>query len=100
MSEIIKSAMRPLSEITERLRSTSTPVQLEDILLALAKYGEPRLSLQSNGWYCVINMRVTSVGVEFKVASEFGNPTPNAAAAECCQRVEQTLQDISAGATQ
>lgn len=71
-------------------------VPLEEMLLMLAKYGEPRLSLQGNGWYCAIEMRVSSVGVQFKVASEFGCKSPGTAAAECCARVEKTLSDLGA----
>lgn len=41
-------------------------IQLEEMLLALAKYGKPRLAHDGSGWYCVVEMYVTASGVNFK----------------------------------
>lgn len=70
--------------------------QLEEMLLALAKYGEPRLVHDGRGWYCCVEMYVTASGVNFKVASEFGRPTPMSAAIQCASRLDRALSDIGA----
>jgi hypothetical protein len=72
------------------------PADLEGVLSWLQKFGRPRLSCLGTGWHSNIEMHVSSVGAEFKVASEFGHPTPLAAAQECAARVVQTLRDLGA----
>lgn len=69
---------------------------LEEMLLELAKYGKPRLSHDGDGWYCAVEMYVSASGVDFKVASEFGRPSPIAAARQCAQRLDKALSDIGA----
>lgn len=69
---------------------------LEELLLALAKYGKPRLSHDGSGWYCAVEMYVSSSGVDFKVASEFGRPSPIGAAMQCASRLDKALSDIGA----
>ena len=64
---------------------------LEDYLSALSRYGNPRLSKQNNGWYCIVEMFVSGSGVQFDVKSEFGNPTPKDAAKQCLTRMSETL---------
>lgn len=67
---------------------------LESILASLAKYGRPRLGLYDGGWYCTVDMFVTGDGVEFKIASEFKNPTPLQAAFVCWERLQHTLDGL------
>lgn len=69
---------------------------LEEMLMALAKHGKPRLSHDGGGWYCAVEMYVCASGVDFKVASEFSRPSPMAAAQQCAQRLDKALSDIGA----
>jgi len=67
---------------------------LEAILHQLQSYGEPRCVMLNNGWYCAVDMYVSAIGANFKVASEFSHPTPRAAAQECRKRVLATLESM------
>lgn len=80
----------------ERLLLREGPISLEEMLLALAKYGKPRISHDGSGWYCAIEMYVSSSGVDFKVASEFGCSSPMAAALQCASRLDKAIKDIGA----
>lgn len=64
----------------------------EAYLLELAKYGEPRLSLLSKGWYCALDMHVSSIGCSFKVESEFGHASPSEAVIKCLERMREALK--------
>lgn len=75
-------------------RGAKMPSSLEDLLTALASYGSPRVTQIKKGWYCCVEMRVSSVGVDFKIASEFNHQTPTAAARECYERVVKTVSEI------
>lgn len=61
-------------------------------LLALSRHGRPSLSQMKDGtWYCRVEMAVTVVGADFTVSSDFKQTTPDAAAAQCLERVEGML---------
>jgi len=61
---------------------------LEELLLALAKFGNPRLTHAAKGWYCKI---YTELGVDSKLASDFGLDTPTLAARQCFERLDKAL---------
>lgn len=67
---------------------------LEELLLALSKYGRPSLSVVSQGWHCWVTMHVSSKGIEFKVSSEFDHPSPMSATIECYARLGKALKDL------
>lgn len=95
MSNIQTKADGSLSA-ADRNVMRDTTVTLEQMLLALTKYGKPHLSHDGDGWYCAVAMYVSSAGVNFKVASEFGRSSPMAAAQQCAQRLDKALSDIGA----
>lgn len=70
------------------------PLTLSAMLDRLLRYGHPRLSHIDSGWYCKIEMYVGDKGVDFKIASDFGHPTPEAAARETIERLAKTLQTL------
>lgn len=92
----LTSAAAPVSQHArierESIRDKNLP--LEAMLLALSKFGKPRISHMSEGWHCAVEMYVSSVGVDFKIASGFTLPTPTAAAQECAQRLDSVLRDL------
>lgn len=68
---------------------------LEDVLMDLAKWGHPRLSMPSGrGWYSTVEVIVTPVGAKFDVASEFGMATPLEAALQCRERLMAAVKAI------
>lgn len=69
--------------------------ELETELLSLTKHGKPRLSLQTRGWYCSIDMNTNAEGASFDVKSEFGHKTPSDAVAQAKRRAQQAVKTIS-----
>jgi len=45
--------MGMLDEIKNTMGS---PENLDDVLLDMSRYGQPKLSMHDNGWYCWIKM--------------------------------------------
>ena len=68
---------------------------LEDLLLEMARYGEPVLMLLSAGWTCSIDMNTTALGSSFKVRSEYRHQSPAAAAKECFERARKAVAALS-----
>ena len=66
-------------------------LNLEEILELMSKYGKPRLSRLSAGWYCAIDMWVGAKGVEFKIDSECRHMVAADAARECLKRLDDVL---------
>lgn len=76
-------------------KTAAAPESLESLLTGLERHGLPRLLKMGGGWYCNVEMNVTAVGAEFKVASEFDHRTAVAAAAECRDRVQAVLRSLN-----
>lgn len=75
----------------------ATGETLEDVLLDLAKWGQPRLGQYGSnhsGWHCSIEVNVTPVGVKFEAKSDFKKPTPLAAAIECRENLQAAVKAI------
>jgi hypothetical protein len=62
---------------------------LEEIMLELLNYGQPRVGVYgSDGkWHCNVEMNTNSIGSDFKVRSEWNHATPIEAAKLCRDRV-------------
>jgi hypothetical protein len=89
--------MSPL--LTTQTAPQGNPQDLQALLLALARYGQPRLGMYGpKGWHCSVEMNTNAVGAAFKVTTEFDLPTPIAAAMQCMERVEAAVKTISGGA--
>lgn len=71
------------------------PESLEELLLAIARYGEPSLLRTKSGWWCYVNMHVTSKGASFEIKSEPNHGSPTAAAQQCLERIGATLADFA-----
>lgn len=82
------------TEVDRAIIQDARAATLEMLLGALSKYGKPRVSLLSTGWYCAVDMYVGSKGVEFKIDSECRHDTPQAAARECCERLADVLRNM------
>lgn len=72
---------------------------LEDVLLELAKWGKPRISMPSGeGWYSCVEVNITPTGAKFDVQSEFRMATPLAAAIQCRERLLAAVKSIGGAA--
>lgn len=70
-------------------------LSLEELLLQLSKFGKPRVSHTGDGWYAALEMYVGREGVDFKIASDFGAPSPLRAVEQCAQRMKKALAALA-----
>ena len=66
---------------------------LDEKLIALTKYGKPRISVV-DGWSACIDMSVSANGVDFSIRSDFGCRTPSAAVDQLISRLKSTLGSL------
>lgn len=69
-------------------------MSLEELLIALSKFGKVRVSYLGDGWYASIDLFVPGEGVDFKIASDFKNPSPRSALNEMRARMEEAFSRI------
>ena len=69
------------------------PLDLEAVLLELAKYGRPWVWLFQQGWTAKCDMHVAAKGSAFVVSADFEHITPLAAATQCLERVKAAVKD-------
>jgi hypothetical protein len=86
-------SMGMLAAIKNTMRS---PEKLDDVLLDMCRYGQPKLSMMDSGRHCWIKMHVASQGATFEIKSEFGHQSPRAAVDECYARIVATIKQIGA----
>jgi hypothetical protein len=67
---------------------------VEECLIELEKYGNPRLVKMKNGWYSKIEVFVTGKGIEFEVSSEFSCRNPQDAINQCHARLVDAFKRI------
>lgn len=67
---------------------------LDELLIALLDYGKPKVGVYGSDelWHCSIEMNTNTVGAEFKCRSDFSMQTPQAAAAQCYERVLKAVE--------
>lgn len=76
----------------------ATPAGFEERLEWLCRFGKPRISRVSDGWFASIDMNTNTTGAEFKVTSDLGHATPSAALNIMIQRMLETLVKLGASA--
>ena len=74
-----------------------TSETLEEALIFLCKFGNPKLSRMRKGWYARIDMHVSSEGVAFEIKTDFDLKTPSEAVNQLMKRIQQTLTDLNGG---
>lgn len=70
-------------------------MELEELIVHMIRYGKPRVSYVSNGWYCKVEMNTNTKGTQFDIASEFDHPTPLSAARQCHERITSALKTLT-----
>jgi len=83
--------MGEITRIAPHSEVSLDSVGLESMLSACLQFGEPRLSYLQGGWYCAVDMKVSTAGASFKVASDFNNPGPRDAVRQCLDRIQLTI---------
>ena len=76
---------------------SATPVHedLQELIVYMVRYGKPRISYITDGWYCKVEMNTNTKGTQFDIASEFSHATPLAAAKECHERIVNALKTLT-----
>ncbi len=72
-----------------KFKNTTTLSGLEESLIFLCSFGEPKLSKMSDGWYARIDMFVSSKGASFEISSQFDHKTPMEAVNTLIDRVKR-----------
>jgi hypothetical protein len=106
MSWLTTMAAAVAPTIFEPAGSTSAPAQpaaredLQDVLLDLAKWGQPRVGqyISDGTWYCSVEVNVTPVGVKFEAKSDFKQKTPLDAALMCRKNLREAVKMIGGNA--
>jgi len=70
------------------------PASLSERLVWLTRFGKPRVSYPGDGFYAVIEMHVSAVGITFKIDSDMRHPTPDAAVEQMIERMLSALADV------
>lgn len=78
-------------------------MDLESLLLQLAKYGQPRLGQYgtgSQGWHCSLNLFIPGEGVSMEVKSDHSSAemSPMEAATQCAERLAAVLEGLKKAA--
>ena len=73
---------------------------LEDVLLDLSKWGNPRVGQYGTDgkWHCCVEVNVTPVGVKFEAKSDFNQKTPTDAAIQCRENLRAAVKAIGGAA--
>lgn len=66
--------------------SKSTSVDLHQLLLNIAQWGEVSMFRLKGGWFCKLEMHVELLGTSIDVRSEFGHKDPSSAVLQCQER--------------
>jgi hypothetical protein len=66
---------------------------LDEILIELLNYGQPRIGVYGSDmkWHCNVEMNTNTIGSDFKVRSEWNHATPIEAAKICRDRVVKAV---------
>lgn len=86
------------SPISMKMAECPDVESLEDILMELAKWGQPRVGIYgSDGlWHCCIEVNVTAVGIKCKCEAEssYDCKTPIEAALECRKNLLEAVNTL------
>lgn len=67
-----------------------------DDLAFLERYGLPRVSRHTKGWYCSLDVILNVTGAKFEISSDFDRPDPTSATVQCRERLETALRQFGA----
>lgn len=87
------SAIVPIAELRDY-----EAMDLERVLCALARFGEPTMMKMDRGWWCFMKVHVSAVGAVLKVESESNAKSPTVAARQCAERLVATIKQFGGAA--
>lgn len=61
---------------------------VDDMLVELSLYGNPKLIHMQSGWWCFIEVFGDNVGAQLTIGSEINHRQPSSAISECLDRVQ------------
>ena len=73
---------------------TPSPTDLATLLGMLLQFGHPSLAHIQAGWHCSVEFFCHGKGVEFKIRSDYGHPTPESAVQTCLDRMHTSLKQL------
>ena len=79
----------------EEPSATRVVEDLQELMVHMIRYGKPRLSYITDGWYCKVEMNTNTQGTQFDIASEFSHQSPLAAAKQCHERIINALKVLT-----
>ena len=79
--------------MNDLIAASGKPIDLEAVLLELAKYGSPRVLMINRQWHACCEMNTIAKGCEFNVRSEFKHDTALSAATQCLERARSAVKD-------
>jgi len=68
---------------------------LETLLVYVSRFGKPRLSRMSRGWFATIEMNTNQEGSTFKIESNMDHKTPTIAAMVMVERMHKSLETLT-----
>ena len=76
----------------------ATSDTLQDVLVDLARYGQPRVGQygKDGTWHCTVEANITPVGAKFEVRSDYKHTTPMHAALLCRERLVAAIAALGA----
>lgn len=78
--------------ILDPLEALKAPdADLETLMVALCKFGQPRLSRMDRGWHASMKMNTDATGAKFEIQAEFTHTSPGDAMTVLCDRVHACL---------
>lgn len=82
---------------SESAAKAGPSASLEHLMVELASYGKPRLSMVRPGlWHASIEMNTSAVGATFDVKAEFDHATPMEAVTTLSERMHAALARMGA----
>ena len=78
--------------VVERSGVYGDALNVEQALIGLMRYGQPRLGVYGEGWHAHIEMNTQVTGGKFEIRSDFKHASPSAAIRQLLDRVEAAVR--------
>ena len=86
-----------MGEISNRIpaHSETCPSGIEDRLIWLCRFGEPRVLKMSGGWHACIEMNTNTTGSKFEVRTDFNCGSPYESIDQLISRMCEALAALA-----
>lgn len=83
--------MSSTKQIEQRGAPARQECRINDRLVALSRFGEPRISMLRGDWHSSIELKLPTTGATLDIRSGFNHPSPVSALTELEERVREVL---------